>query len=79
MRYWKRVDALGKTTTVEAYSFDKQIEGAIEITKEEYEAFIRSLPSNIDWKAEWSKASTVQDKLKVLAQYLGLEQVTSTQ
>lgn len=44
MRYWKRVDEKGKTTTVESYSHGLDIEGAIEIDQAEYQAFIDSLP-----------------------------------
>lgn len=44
MRYWKRVDANGETTTVEGYSHGLNIEGAIEITVEEYNKFISLLP-----------------------------------
>ncbi len=44
MRYWKRVDNNGKTITVESYSHNSEIEGAIEITKIEFDAFIASLP-----------------------------------
>lgn len=44
MRYWKRIDGTGKTTTVEGYSFDAKIPGAIEITKQEYDSYIASLP-----------------------------------
>ena len=44
MRYWKRVDATGNTTTVESYSHDLPIEGAIEITEAEFNAYLASLP-----------------------------------
>jgi len=44
MRYWKRTDTIGNTTTVESYSHDMEIEGAIEINRIEYEDFIMSLP-----------------------------------
>ena len=44
MRYWKRVDAQGRTTTVEWYDYDLDVEGAIEIDKAEYDAYIASLP-----------------------------------
>ena len=44
MRYWKRVDSQGKTTEVEAYSHTLDIEGAIEITETEFDAFTASLP-----------------------------------
>ena len=44
MKYWKRVDGEGKTTTVESYSHNLEIEGAVEITEGEFSAFIASLP-----------------------------------
>ena len=44
MRYWKRVDKEGKTITVESYSHNLDVVGAIEITREEFDAFIASLP-----------------------------------
>lgn len=44
MKYWKRVDAENKTTTVESYSHDLAIAGAIEINKVEFDAFIAGLP-----------------------------------
>jgi hypothetical protein len=75
MRYWKRVDSTGKTTTVESYSHNLDIPGAVEISKDEFDAFIASLPQ-VDpmaaVKAEWKAAATVDDKLKVLAKVLGL-------
>ena len=43
MRYWKRVKD-GQTSTVESYSHDLEIVGAIEITRVEFDAFIASLP-----------------------------------
>ena len=44
MRYWKRVDENGNATTVESYSHSLEIEGAIEISKEEFDDYIASLP-----------------------------------
>lgn len=44
MRYWKRIDNQGAITTVESYSHDLDIKGAVEITKEEYDSFVASLP-----------------------------------
>jgi hypothetical protein len=44
MKYWKRVNAQNITTTVESYSHDLDIAGAIKITKEEFDTFIASLP-----------------------------------
>ncbi len=44
MDYWKKVDQDGNTTTVESCSNPHKVPNAIEITKEEYDAFIASLP-----------------------------------
>lgn len=44
MRYYKRIDANGKTTTVESYSHDKVVEGTIEIAEQEYDEYLASLP-----------------------------------
>ncbi len=44
MRYWKRVDNDGKTTTVESYSHDLDIKGAIEIDSTEVNAYMALLP-----------------------------------
>jgi len=41
MRYWRRGDS------VESYSFDADIEGAVEITKEEFDRTIANLPNPI--------------------------------
>jgi hypothetical protein len=42
MRYWKRTDTEGTTTTVEAYSHSWDVEGATEIGQREYDAFVSS-------------------------------------
>ncbi len=47
MRYWKRVDMFGKTTTVESYSHDLFVIGAVEIEETEYNAFIALLPKPV--------------------------------
>ncbi len=47
MKFWKRVDGQNKTTTVESYSHDFEIEGAIEITEEEFNKFLQSLPAPV--------------------------------
>jgi hypothetical protein len=44
MRYWKRVDKDGKTTTVESYSHDLDIQGAVEIGIMEFDSYLASLP-----------------------------------
>ncbi len=40
MRYWKRTNTNGTTRTVESYSHGLDVAGAIEITKETFDAFI---------------------------------------
>jgi len=40
MRYWKRINLDGTIRTVESYSHNLDIEGAIEITKDEFDAYI---------------------------------------
>ena len=47
MRYWKRTNLDGSTNTVESYSHSLEVEGTVEITKAEYDAFIASLPPPI--------------------------------
>ena len=47
MRYWKRVDKDGETTTVESYSHDLNVEGAEEIDKDEFDAYIAICESKI--------------------------------
>ena len=44
MKYWKRLNADGKTTTVEGYSHNLDVVGAVEITQEEFGGFIVALP-----------------------------------
>ncbi len=44
MKYYKRIDTNGNTTTVESYSHSLKIKGAVGITKEEFDEFITSLP-----------------------------------
>ena len=44
MRYWKRVNLDGSTRTVEAYSHNLDIEGAIEISKSEITEYLNSHP-----------------------------------
>ncbi len=45
MRYWKRTNPDGSTWTVESYSHSLDVEGAIEITEQEFNDFIASLPT----------------------------------
>lgn len=48
MRYWKRVNEFGDTTTVESYSHNQDIENAVEITEQEFNTFIVSLPELVN-------------------------------
>jgi len=43
MRYYKRVNN-GVTTTVESYSHNGKVSGAVEIEEKEYNDFMSSLP-----------------------------------
>ncbi|MBA7649961.1 hypothetical protein ES703_57760 [subsurface metagenome] len=45
MEYWKKVNPDGTTNTVESHSFPHEVPNAVRITKEEYDAFIASLPT----------------------------------
>ncbi|MAH48060.1 hypothetical protein CMI37_19715 [Candidatus Pacearchaeota archaeon] len=44
MRYFKRVDWNGKTTTVESYSHQAPVVGAEEIDQAEHDLFMANLP-----------------------------------
>ena len=44
MRYWKRINKDSKTTTVESYSHNLDIKGAIEISESEFNDYLNSLP-----------------------------------
>ena len=44
MEYWKFIDGEGNTTSVESHSYPHLVPDAIQITKEEYDEFIASLP-----------------------------------
>lgn len=77
MRYWKRLNPDGTIDTVESYSHDREIEGAVEITEGEFNAFIASLPPpppiTLEWRSNWLAADTSAKKLSLLGQMLGLE------
>ncbi len=45
MRYWKRLDTDNTVNTVESYSHDLDIDGAIEIDSAEFNTYIASLPT----------------------------------
>ena len=75
MRYWKRIKN-DVVTTVENYSHDSPIDGAIEVTKEEFDILVVLLAKpkiNIDWKDRWSKAKDITEKLDVIAEKLSLK------
>lgn len=44
MEYWKKVDQDGNTITVESHSYPHKVPDAIQITKEEFDTYIASLP-----------------------------------
>jgi len=76
MRYWKRVDGQGKATTVEGYSHDLVVAGAVEIAQAEFAAFIAALPpppltpEQKEWASVWTSTS---QKLAMIGKRLGLE------
>ena len=74
MKYWKRVNNKGETTTVESYSHDKNIDDAIEITNDEYIDYISKLPIKKpkDFKDVYSKAKDDIERLQIIAQKLDL-------
>ena len=47
MRYWKRLNPDETIRTVESYSHDFDVDGAIEITEDEFNDFIAGLPAPI--------------------------------
>jgi len=44
MKFYKRTDPEGTTTTVESYSHDSPVEGATEITEKEHDDYLAGLP-----------------------------------
>ena len=44
MRYWKRLNIDNSISTVESYSHDLDVAGAVEIDEAEFDAYIASLP-----------------------------------
>ena len=47
MEYWKKVDLTNKTLTVESHSYSHKVPNAIQITKQEYDEFIATLPKPV--------------------------------
>jgi hypothetical protein len=75
MRYYKRIGSGGETTTVESYSHDGEVPGAIEINQSEFDDFMASLPPSlppVDWAAEWKKAKSMNEQINLLARRLGM-------
>ena len=76
MRYWKRLNPDSSTRTVESYSHDLPVSGAMEITEAEFNSFLASLPPPpppTDWKALYQAATTQVARLQVIAKMLNLE------
>ena len=48
MRYWKRLNIDGTTRTVESYSHNLEVGGAVEIPKQEFDAFVASMPITVE-------------------------------
>lgn len=59
MRYWKRINQGGSTETIESYSHKLDIEGAIEIDKQEFDSFIASLPVPVPEPPRSNHISTI--------------------
>lgn len=79
MRYWKRLNQDGTANTVESYSHDREIAGAVEISQDEFNDILvdyARITASVqpDWAKEWQSASGLEAKLAALARYLGLEQ-----
>ena len=61
MRYWRRGDS------VESYSFDVDIEGAVEISKEEFDRVIANLPKPIP---EPNRLDLLEKRVEALEEHL---------
>lgn len=70
MRYWKRLDEQGNIRTVESYSHNADIEGAMEITEEEHDAFIGTLPIP---ETKPSELELVKARLDVIEKQIGVQ------
>lgn len=44
MEYWKKLNPDGTISTVESHSYPHKVPGAVQITKEEYDKYITSMP-----------------------------------
>ena len=65
MRYWKRE---GENPTVESYSHDSDIEGAVEITEDEFGEFMknRSKPSTLPKTPKVNKIAELEARIAEL-------------
>ncbi len=79
MRYWKKPYPKDPDKfSLQSYSHDLPIQGAIEITKEEFDEGIASLKPTImidpkiALKEQWSKAND-SEKITILGKVLGLK------
>lgn len=69
MKYYKRINGMGETTTVESYSHIFDIPGAIEITEAEYDSFIADLHPQTTIKRDLEKEL---DELKATLKAKGI-------
>lgn len=74
MKYWKRVNLQGQTTTIESYSHDQDVVGAIEITQAEFDAYIVALPKPppIVQRDLPSELDTLKVKVEKIAAKVGI-------
>ena len=79
MRYWKRLNPDGVTNTVESYSHHKDIEGATEITEQDFNNYLASLPKREpepvrDLAAEITAQKAEIDELKARLNRAGVKE-----
>lgn len=72
MKYWKGIGK--KSGLVGTMDDDGSVPESIEATKEEYDIYVADLPGPQmnPTKEAWSMASTVDEKLNILAERLGI-------
>jgi hypothetical protein len=75
MRYWKGRNGTSKQGQCGTFDDLGPVPDSDEVSKEEYQAWIDSLPvtPKKDLKDAFSKASTTADKIDILAEALGLK------
>lgn len=71
MRYWKRLNPDKSINTVEGYSHTLDVDGASEITEQEFNDFLASLPVSIPIPVR--DLATEIDNLKAKVETLGRE------